>query len=1081
MDVDTPEVAGDRAPRSSRRNAFVAAGVMAATGVALAGAYFPLMFNRWANYDDEGVFVVSLRLLVNHHGSLYTDVWADKYGPFYYMVMTSAYHLLHMQPTLANGRWIVLVLTTLSAGFFGASVWRVTKNLPCSLLCEVASFLILIQGAGNEPMHPGSLGVLLIAIIAFELSSYAVSRRTLHLVAVGGAAGALTLTKLNSGGLVVIAVVVGLIVGNPNVTRWLRIGVAVAAALAPVVLVLQNASEAWVAALIFVVIATLAAVCVGDACRRAGRAATAALLGAVAGAAVVAVVSMVYPLTTGTSFSAVLTAVFIKPLNQSGELVVPANITVSWIMVVLTAAGVYAVIFFRSSAHEPTPLRSTWTNAILAAVGLWLLGVGGTDRGARVDRGVVAGDRAAAGARVLRQQPGAGAARAAVSRPDRRVPDPCRVPRGGLTGPVGNGRDGRAVRDRSRRGHRSQQGVAGYRGVGKIRRDGVSLHRPHRCEHPVAGRHLERLPQEPEARPAGYLAHAPRSGHDDGAPAGRTSARRELRHVLRGSGGEQLLHLLPHDAPDGHDRRPSGRPHERPADAGPGRAAGESCGGRTRLHLARQHPVRRAAARAAVDRSCAVRHGRHHDRQLHDIAGKLTHAVRKLRVVAGAGIPAGLYLVYVFHYAVNVPYSDDWNMLPLVEAALHGRLGLHDLWMQYGDTRLFVAKLVFVLFAYIDHFNIRLLLLFSAALLIAAYVLLLFLLRSYLQRELTFFPVFLVGVVWFSLADLQNALWSFQVAWYLATFFFIATIFFLQVPRRHRTIFFGLGIACGVAGSFSIVQGFVVWPVGLICVLWNSPWGRRTYSEAAVWIAAALITVVFYWHGFDTSNSQCPAQKCGAGYGLTHPHLLVRYVVVLIGNVVPTSFYSLHPNLIAHELIGTAVALAAIYVVVQSIRERRAHVSPLPLLLIAFGVLFDLLIVLGRFGAGPSGALNSDRYTMPNLVLLTGIVVYACAHLPAFGRSQRPIDRREWLGALGFATLLAFVLVQCVVSTGFGIRHGRATHQAHETAVSHHGESLQHVRRGSGLWCRPRGDPPGEPIGRALQPAGVPAPSLVTS
>ena len=77
--------------------------------------------------------------------------------------------------------------------------------------------------------------------------------------------------------------------------------------------------------------------------------------------------------------------------------------------------------------------------------------------------------------------------------------------------------------------------------------------------------------------------------------------------------------------------------------------------------------------------------------------------MRRLRLGAAVGIPVGLYLLYVFHYAVNVPYSDDWNMIPTVELALRGHLGMRDLWSQYGDTRLLVPRLVFVLFAQVDH------------------------------------------------------------------------------------------------------------------------------------------------------------------------------------------------------------------------------------------------------------------------------------------------------------------------------------------------------------------------------------------
>jgi hypothetical protein len=409
---------------------------------------------------------------------------------------------------------------------------------------------------------------------------------------------------------------------------------------------------------------------------------------------------------------------------------------------------------------------------------------------------------------------------------------------------------------------------------------------------------------------------------------------------------------------------------------------------------------------------------------------------RHLGVTAAAIVPALLYLLYVAHYSVNVPYADDWAMVPVANSALHGHLSLHQLWFQWADTRLLVPALVFVIFAVVDHLNIQAILVFSAGVFIASYLLLLVLLRAYLGRRLTFVPVFVIGIVWFSLADVQNALWSFQVAWYLATFFFIAMIVALMAPRRHRSIFLGLGIIAAVAGSYSIIQGFVLWPIGLICVLWRTPWGRRTCIEAATWIAAALVTVLIYLPGFNAANPECPlTPSCAPSFGFLHPLLLVRYMTLLMGNVVPTSFYAVHPDILLHELLGTGILIAATFVVVQSIRDRRSRANPLPLLLIIFGALFDLAIALGRVGQGLIGALNDNRYTMPNLILLVGIVIYACAHPPRLKEGLHGADgrRRIRIGAIALVMMSTFLLLQVVVATRFGISNARVIHQTYET------------------------------------------------
>ncbi len=397
--------------------------------------------------------------------------------------------------------------------------------------------------------------------------------------------------------------------------------------------------------------------------------------------------------------------------------------------------------------------------------------------------------------------------------------------------------------------------------------------------------------------------------------------------------------------------------------------------------------------------------------------GTVERRPQRLGVLAGAGVPAALYFSYVLHYSVNVPMIDDWSTVSLTARALRGHLGMGDLWNPWlNTTRLFVPRLFFVAFALIDHLNMRSIVFFSAAIFAASYVLWLSLLQSYLARSLTFVSSFVGGVVWFSVADFQNALWAFQLAWYLVIFCFMSMLYLLLVPRNHQTIAFGIGIAAAVAGSYSIIQGFVLWPVGLICILWSNPSSRRTCYKVVAWIAVATITTALYLPGFKS------------GIGL-HPVQVVRYLLLLIGNVIPT--FSSFPSgslIVAHEVLGTALSVVALCIVFQSIRTRRSAEIPLPMLLIVFGLCFDLTIALGRAAEGPVSALYTDRYTMPNIILLLGIVCYCLARLPTLRKVHRAVDWRFRLRVGLFVGLGAFLLVETVMTTNLGITYGRKTH-----------------------------------------------------
>jgi hypothetical protein len=451
---------------------------------------------------------------------------------------------------------------------------------------------------------------------------------------------------------------------------------------------------------------------------------------------------------------------------------------------------------------------------------------------------------------------------------------------------------------------------------------------------------------------------------------------------------------------------------------------------------------------------------------------------RRASPAIAAAIPALLYLLYVSHYSINVPFADDWNVIDIASSALHNSLSMDMLWAQYSNTRLFVPYLFFAGFARLNHLDERTIALFSAALFVATFGLLLLPLRAYLRRRLTFVPVFSLGVVWFSVADVQNSLWSFQLGWYLVVFFFVAMTAFL-VCRDHRpNSFFALGLVAAVLASLTEIQGFAVWGVGLICILWKSPWGRRTSYEAAIWLSTAALTAAIYFYDFNRGGGEAicryfgmDAERCSTTFGLLHPVELGRYVTALVGNVVPTP-----PGdwVWAHQLLGGLICICAAFVVVQSLRERRLGVQPLPLLLIAFAVQFDLMVALGRVGRGVDNA-GANRYTMPNLILVCGILVYALAHVrftrPGFARNGDGVARRQMLGAVA---VTVFLLVQGVVATQFGLTYGRV-HNAYSTDVARiivNLEAVPEAQRNCFLLATLLGPPPlaaENPADRAFQ------------
>ena len=374
-----------------------------------------------------------------------------------------------------------------------------------------------------------------------------------------------------------------------------------------------------------------------------------------------------------------------------------------------------------------------------------------------------------------------------------------------------------------------------------------------------------------------------------------------------------------------------------------------------------------------------------------------------LLTIAAASIAPILYLLFINQYAINSFFVDDWGVVPLVHAALHGHLSLGQLWTQYNESRLVIGNLIDIAFGFADQLDERAIMFFNAAVLILSYLGLLALVHKYTSKRLTPIPVLAIGVVWFSLADYENALWAFQVSWYLTVFFYVMMLCALLIPQGRRPLWLAVAVLLAFAASFSTVQGFLCWPIGAICILWHTPW-RRARPEIVLWLVAVIITVGLYLQGytFNKGNICVPSVQCTANFELHHPLTMLGFFFALIGNVIPgrASLVPLQVDDPArYVLVGVVLFATSVYILVQSWRYRAStEYLPLPALLIAFALLFDLTIVVGRGGTGVFGAANDDRYVMANLIMLTGILIWGLARVPALGCRRRGRHQRADVG-----------------------------------------------------------------------------------
>jgi hypothetical protein len=406
---------------------------------------------------------------------------------------------------------------------------------------------------------------------------------------------------------------------------------------------------------------------------------------------------------------------------------------------------------------------------------------------------------------------------------------------------------------------------------------------------------------------------------------------------------------------------------------------------------------------------------------------------------AAACVLSVVYAVVIMHFAINVPVADEWtSVVPLVNSAIHGSLTFGELWVQhFNESHLFIPNSIFAAVGVLGSFNTRILIALSVIFQVASFGVVLGLFKSYLGRTLSVVPVVVVGLGWFGLGAIDNALWGFQLQLYLTQFFVILMLFFLLagLKRQLRGIWpFVAAVLCAIAASLSTIQGLLAWPLGLLVLVWSATRLAPYRRNLLLWCGTAIIAIGVYFIGYnsDLAHAGCFAtsQECAASYGLHHLGSVSVYVLALLGNIIPASDGRLIGGakvyVPVHQVLGGVFLAAAIFVAIRSYQQRRSGpASWVPVTLVIFGLLWDLSIAFGRVGEGIGTALGS-HFVSPQILLFTGIVMSAFFEFHRMGTAGGvgAPERRATVGMLAAVGLLITVTV-VALSSQVGIENGR--------------------------------------------------------
>ncbi len=333
-------------------------------------------------------------------------------------------------------------------------------------------------------------------------------------------------------------------------------------------------------------------------------------------------------------------------------------------------------------------------------------------------------------------------------------------------------------------------------------------------------------------------------------------------------------------------------------------------------------------------------------------------------------LPLAIYFIAVFHYAVNIPFWDEFDaaldwLLKFNEAGIGDKARL--LIRQHGEHRIFsYYAMVLINYLMMGEINFRFMTIAGNLAIIILIILLYYFLPAEKRNMLFFIPVVLLLTPPMGhITDMSLMTMNGVVQYVLI----MASLWFLN-KSQHR--FFILAVILAIAATFSFGSGLFVFIAGYIILFLEKPMRR---NKIAVWSLFAVISVLSYFSNYVLITQGKPGfydvdRSIGS---------LMFFAAFFANNFFPFFGKQLLPVI----LLGCFILLFCLWLVISRWKCIKMH--PVTLGLMFFIVSVAAVISFSRIGIGIEVA-TADRYRLITALFLALMYILVLQCFPEINK-----------------------------------------------------------------------------------------------